>query len=235
MVLRKPTSVGRALPYPITPVSPPPNQDMAASLKSQPDAFSSSHHQTSTSDPQPPIGAQERGDGDHVNPWADTADEGHRVKRSLPTVLRAGSAPRSTEELPTEKVLPDLPHWGGAGAITPRSSSDSQLSRDSWENDNDGTAETEAAPQHHDDQQSTSLQVIDALDDNAAADSYPAPGSPDHSTVKRKPVATSSEYPQPSLRARSQSYEFASNNPFRQQTSINGSMQEDETVQEDSQ
>ena len=235
MVLRKPTLAAGALPYPVTPLSPTPNQDMAAPLKSQPDAFSATQQQPSTSEAQPSLDVQDGGDGDLANPWADTADEEQRIPRSLPTVLRAGSAPRSTEELQTDKLLPDLPHWGEAGAITPRSSSDSQRSRDFWEDDEDDSAATEALPQNHDGQQSTSLQVPDALNDHTTAHSHPAPSSPGLSTVKRKPVAASSEHSPPSPRARSPSYEFASNNPFRQRRSTNDSLQQDGTAQEDSQ
>jgi hypothetical protein len=234
MVLRKPTPAGGALPYPVTPISPPPTHDMASPLKPQPDAFSSSRPHSSASDTKPFLDAQDRGDGDQANPWAETADDEQRIKRPLPTVLRAGSAPRSTEELQTDKGLPDLPHWGEAGAITPRSSSDSQRSRDFWEDDEDDIAETEALPQDDGSRQSESLQVPDTLKDHSTAHSYPTPSSPGLSTVRRKPVG-SSEYSQPSPGARSPSYDFASNNPFRQHASANGSLQQDEPVQDDSQ
>jgi hypothetical protein len=231
MVLRT-TLAGGALPYPVTPISPPPTQDMAPPLKSQADTFSSSHPPSSASGTQPFLDAQENMDAHQVNPWADPADEEKRIKRSLPTVLRAGGAPPSTEELQTDKTLPDLPRWAESGAITPRSSSDSQRSRDFWEDDEDDNAEPEAVPQNDGSRQTESLQVPDALKDHSTTHSHLPPSSPGFPTVRRKPVG-SSEYSQPSPGARSPSYEFASNNPFRQQASTDGSLHRDQPIQGD--
>ena len=223
MVLRKPTSAGGGLPYPITPTSPPPALEMASLQNKHPDAFSSSHHQSFTLDNQP------HNDGDRANPWADAADEELHIKRSLPTVLRAGSAPRSTEELPTDK---GLPHWGEGNAMTPRSSSDSQRSMDFWDVEEFDNAETEALSENESSRHGKSRQVPDAIRKHNEGQSHMASNSPGFSTVRRKPVPASSEYPQPSPGAKSPSYDFASNNPFRPKMSITGSLQQEEHAQE---
>ena len=130
-----------------------------------------------------------------------------------------------------EKGLPDLPHWGEAGTITPRSSSDSQRSRESWEDDEvdeDNNAATEAVSQTDNSRVSTHLQVPDTVKDQSIAHAHPGPNSPGLSTVKRKPVAAASESSDHSPRAKSPTNEFASNNPFRQRTFTNASLQQDE-------
>ena len=235
MVLRKPSPAGGALPYPLTPTSPPPTPNMAAPLKPQADAFLSTHHQSPAFPPHPPLDAQDHGDGSQTNPWADGADDEQGTRRSLPTVLRPGSGLRSRQEPQTDKGLPDLPHWDDAGAITPRSSSESQRSREFWEDEEDDKEETGALSHSDGARQATALQVPDAVDHHGISHSHPAPSSPGLSTVKRKPVAASSEYSQPSPGARSPSYDFASNNPFRQTASTHSSLLQDEPVQEESQ
>jgi ubiquitin carboxyl-terminal hydrolase MINDY-1/2 len=225
MVLRKPTSAGGGLPYPVTPTSPQPALEMASLQNTHPDAFPSSHHQSFTLDTQP------HDDGDRANPWADAADEELHIKRSLPTVLRAGSAPRSTEELPTDKGLPHRPHWGEGNTMTPRSSSDSQRSMDFWDVEEFDHAETEALSENESSRHDKALRVPDAIRKHNGGQSPTGSSSPGFSTVRRKPVPAS-EYPQPSPGARSLSYDFASNNPFRQKMPINGSPQQEEHTQE---
>ena len=234
MVLRKPSPAGGALPYPVTPISPQPTQIMASSPLPQQDTFSSAHPPSSAFDTPPFVDAEEHGNRDQANPWADTVDEEQRINRSLPTVLRAGSAPRSTEELQLDRGLSGLPRWGEAGAVTPRSSSDSQSSRDLWEDDEVDDAETEEVPQNGGSWQSEGLRVPNALGDRSTLLSHSAPSLPGLSTVKRKPLA-SSESSQPSPGARSPSYDFASNNPFRKLTSSTDLPRQDQPVQEDSQ
>ena len=231
MVLRKPASAGGGLPYPITSTSPQPALEMASLQNAHPDAFSSSHRQSSTMNTQAAHERQNYDDGDRANPWADAADEELRIKKSLPTVLRAGSAPRSTEELQTNKGLPDLPHWGEGNTMTPRSSSDSQRSTDLWEVEDYDSAETEALSKNESSRHSKSLGVPDAIREHNGGQSHTS-SSPGFSTVRRKPVAAFSEHPQPSPGARSPSYDFASNNPFRQQMSVTGSLQQGEHAQE---
>src|SRR5579859_5176321 len=163
MVLRRPASAGGGLPYPITPTSPQPALEMASLQNTHPDAFSSNHRQSSTLETQAAHERQNHDDGDPANPWADAADEELHIKKSLPTVLRAGSAPRSTEELQTNKGPSDLPRWGEGNTMTPRSSSDSQRSMDFWEVDDYDSAETEALSKNESSRPSQSLGVPDAI------------------------------------------------------------------------
>jgi hypothetical protein len=172
MVLRKPASAGGLLPYPITPTSPQPALEMASLQNTHPDAFSSSHHRSSTLDTQAAHERQNRDDGDRANPWADAADGDLHIKKSLPTVLRVGNAPRSTEELQTDKGHSDLPHWGEGNVITPRSSSDSQRSMDLWDVDDYNNAETEALSKNESGRHSRSLGVPDAIREHNGGQSH---------------------------------------------------------------
>ena len=222
-MVRKPSSAGGGLPYLVTPTSPPPTHDMASPLKLRPNVLSSSHRPSLVSDRQPFLDEQEHGNGGQRNPWAEPIQDDPPIKKSLPTVLRAGSAPRSVEDLQTTKGLPDLPHWAVLGAATPRSSSDRKRSRDFGEDDENDNAEAEALPQDNGNpqiqtSQDRTSQDLDALRDQSKVHSHPMPASPGLSTMRRKPVG-SSPYSQPSPSARSQSYDFASNNPFRQTAS----------------
>src|ERR1700722_3091471 len=208
MVLRKPAPAGGLLPYQITPTSPQPALEMASLQITHPDAFPSSYRRPSALDTQAAHERQNRDNGDGANLWADAADDELHIKKSLPTVLRAGSAPRSTEELQTDKGLSDLPHWGEGNTITPRSSSDSQRSMDLWDVDDYDNAETEALSKNESGRESRSLGIPDAIREHNGGQSRTS-SSPGFSTVRRKPVAASSEYSQPSPGARSPPYDFA--------------------------
>ncbi len=171
-------------------------------------------------------------DATQPNPWAETRGEESTTKRALPTVLRPGNAPKSTEEARTDKELPDIPNWGQTDAVTPRSSSESERSRDFWEDDEeDETNEADAEWLDKSHGQDVGQQIPDYSADQSSGVLALDENAPGNAAVKRKPVADSSRPLMPAP-ARSLSGDFASNNPFRQPRSPNGLPQHNAAVEE---
>ena len=143
--------------------------------------------------------------GDQANPWQDRNPSKYGLNKPLPPGLQPGPTLAAANTVQHSEDLLNVPKRGSNGNMTPRSSFGSQTSENSWD-DIDGDARAGTAAWGND------TADADGAND-AAADRYKR-SSVGAAAVRRKPVA--SPVPEPPARARSASYELASNNPFRQ-------------------
>jgi hypothetical protein len=124
-------------------------------------------------------------------------------EETLPVILQAGGASRSTEELHTEFQESERPGLSTSGKATPRSSLDSGRSRDFWEEDLNASGETSDGPTH--------LQQFPRLDSASTRlrQQNAGPILPNESTSDKPDIPRSF---------------IRSNNPFRRKISDNGFM-----------
>ena len=143
--------------------------------------------------------------GDQVNPWEDQNTPKYALNKPLPPVLQSGPTLAAANTTQHSEELLYLPKRSSNGNVTPRSSFGSQTSENSWD-DVDGDARAGIAAWGN--------NTADAGGANDTAADYFKRSSVGAAAVRRKPVA--SPVQEAPAYARSPSYEFASNNPFRQ-------------------
>jgi ubiquitin carboxyl-terminal hydrolase MINDY-1/2 len=186
-----------SLPYPTSPPPPPP--------------FSAQ-----TSEPQSG-GLSLAGTGDSNfqnadNPWSDLSTQASRRNGALPDALRPGQPQTSPSPVPPTgtQSLANVPHALRAGHSqedTPRSSLESDRSKDFWEDSDDGQDEGRKSPKKG----QLALPDSDPTEDPWVSIEH----TEDRSLgIKRKPVGLVTSRPDIS-----QASSFASNNPFRQASS----------------
>lgn len=152
------------------------------------------------------------------NPWSDTPGNELRSDRPLPGILRPGTPhqvegggnPSGTQPLTN---IPYILRAGRSQEDTPRSSLDSQRSKDFWEESDDEQEEGRRSPK----KPGSTLPPVGTGKDSWV-DLEPSEASPE---VKRKPVA-GSLLPQPARPSFDAGSQFASNNPFRRPSSSTG-------------
>ncbi|KEF58143.1 uncharacterized protein A1O9_06067 [Exophiala aquamarina CBS 119918] len=134
------------------------------------------------------------------NPWSDAPHRDLRSDRPLPDFLKAGSrTPENGPPTPSLANIPNILRAGQSGEDTPRSSLDSQRSKDFWDDSDDdrpGKKTTSKSPRRS--PKKPTLPNVEAP--------AKSPG------IKRKPVAVSPQHSRSDLTS---PVGFASNNPFR--------------------
>lgn len=196
MVMRKSSSPG--LPYPTTPASPPLSHDHldvdSADVPRIPETKSGS-----------PTFNRQFSYTQQVNPWSDGAKSSDQLEKPLPSILQAGNGGHVPQK-PSMGDIPESLRAGGKDNITPRSSSESSRSGNFW--DDDEEEEAKAAP---------SSSAIQWQQPNRQTEglSNTQPTAP---AVKRKPIPGAATIDQPSYPPPPPPA-FASNNPFRTDSS----------------
>lgn len=145
------------------------------------------------------------------NPWSDVPQRDLRSDRPLPDILKAGSRTPENATAPSLTNVPNILRAGHSGEDTPRSSLDSQRSRDFWDDSDDADGMEKKTPGKSPKRspQKPTLPDIEVKKDEPWISVEPPAKSPG---IKRKPVAVS---PQPSSSDLTSTTVFASNNPFR--------------------
>lgn len=197
-----------SLPYPASPPSQLPfpyhNPDSQASLI--PD--SADIPPVPAPSQRSPIVGGNHGFQDSDNPWSDLPGKELRSDRQLPEILKSGP-PRLPEDAAGSSGnhslanIPQVLRAGYSQEDTPRSSPDSQRSKDFWDDSDDEKGEGRKSPKKSD-------QVVETSQ-NAWVNAEPPEKSPE---IKRKPVGGGLS-PQLSRPELSNTPSFASNNPFR--------------------
>ena len=198
MVTRK-----ASLPYPMTPGSPPSQQDRFGPM--------SDNHMVDASDlpPVPQIKArpdpsQKPSFLDNDNPWADQTSPKLRSDRPMPDFLkpRHGRPKKEEQRQDSLQNIPDVLRPGNSGQDTPRSSSEE--SRGFWEDDEAGSRSQSPQRQMQVDAGQASQRSTDAKG------SLPSPGP--IGAIRRKPLGSAQGLESSPA---NQENDFASNNPFR--------------------
>lgn len=193
-----------SLPYPASPSS---QADSRAH-----DAESHANLVPDSADLPPVLRAPRSAEGSFQqseNPWSDVATRELRSDRPLPDILRPGPHQhKNTVSQLTQNSLSDVPQAlrvGQSHEDTPRSSLDSDRSKDFWEESDDEEGGGKESPKRP-----VALSEVDTHND-AWVNVEPPERSPG---IKRKPVAVglSPQFSQPDPPRTSN---FASNNPFR--------------------
>ncbi|KIX07533.1 uncharacterized protein Z518_02186 [Rhinocladiella mackenziei CBS 650.93] len=201
MVARK-----TSLPYPASPPSqpvPPHTHDSHFSLI--PDS--------ADLPPVPPTPQRALNFQDADNPWSDIPAKALRSDRPLPDILKPGQGRHHEDAaIPPgghNSSLANIPHILRAGQSqenTPRSSLDSQRSKDFWDDSDEDQEEGMKSPP----KPAMALPEADSSHDSWV-NVEPPQNSPG---IKRKPVGSGLS-PQVSVPDLSNTPSFASNNPFR--------------------
>ena len=145
------------------------------------------------------------------NPWSELPPKGPRSDRPLPGALKSGQTP-SARDAPINAGgqslanIPSILRAGHSQEDTPRSSLDSDRSKDFWEDSDDG----------QEGRKSPKRGKITLPEGDASDDPWVKLESPDErsSAIKRKPVGSGSS-PAQSTQDLPGPGSFASNNPFR--------------------
>ena len=241
MVRRRSTAGGGLLPYPASPISP----HISESVATSPTTASKTHYPTQPArDEKPWHEAHLSLDREIANPWAEQ-NGNPLLEKSLPPIPQAGSQRSSSEELQTSSDIPKSPRPVPNEKATPRSSSESQRLKETWE-ENNGLEEKDFWDEEEDDDNDEPVDAEDSFgNDNqnrershevtvqpeGAMSGTPPSGEPLPAIAgvsKRKPVGPSDRQnlatgPKPDQL--SNSHGFASNNPFRRQAPVNGMSQ----------
>lgn len=148
---------------------------------------------------------------DTDNPWSDAPHNDLRSDRPMPEFLKPGA--RTPENPPAASLtnIPNILRAGQSGEDTPRSSLDSQRSKDFWDDsddadDTDKKASGQSPRRSPKKSKSTQIEVPTGEPWVSVEPAMKSPG------IKRKPVAVSPQPSQPDLTAPTG---LASNNPFR--------------------
>lgn len=204
----------QSLPYPTSPPPQPPfsqnlnnseiNPSLAPEVASGPTNPLSSY--------RTPAPTENASFQDAENPWSDISATDLRSDRPLPPVLKAGQShafqdPTATSRGPSLSNIPGILRAGHSGDGTPRSSLDSDRSKDFWEDSDDGQEGGRKSPKKG----AVALPAGDANEDPWVNVESPEDKS---AGIKRKPVGTGLSPAQPNLDG-PMAPTFSSNNPFR--------------------
>ncbi|EXJ85386.1 hypothetical protein A1O1_05750 [Capronia coronata CBS 617.96] len=203
-----------SLPYPASPPRQPSfsaDSQHTGSVPASADVYPIPPSTQRHTDPQGTFGFQSV-----ENPWFDAPANELRSDRPLPDILRPGP-PRTAEDSPPapgsqpQPNVPQILRAGRSQEDTPRSSLDSQRSKDFWE-DSDEEEQEEGGKSPL--KPGSTLPLVDT-NRNSEGDGEPPERSPG---IRRKPVGTVSP-PQPSRPSFETASQLASNNPFRRPSS----------------
>lgn len=144
---------------------------------------------------------------DADNPWSDVSTRELTSIRPLPDILKPGRGRQPEESAPSLSNIPQVLRAGQSQEDTPRSSLDSDRSKDFWDDsDEDGEEGGKKSPERS----TARLPELDAGHD-PWVNEEPLESSPG---IKRKPVGQGAS-PQASRQDLNSGSAFASNNPFR--------------------
>ncbi|KIW77851.1 hypothetical protein Z517_07684 [Fonsecaea pedrosoi CBS 271.37] len=200
-----------SLPYPASPPPQPPSSSYYPEPQANLVSDSTDLPSLPSSSRRNPTVAESPSFEDAENPWSDLRTKDQTSDRPLPDVLRPGQ-PRSSPGLvsnPQSHALSNIPQILRAGRSqedTPRSSLDSQRSKDFWEDSDEGEGGRGKSPKRG---------QIGLPDNDLHAEPWVDVEPPEQSTgIKRKPVGwgLSPAQSRPDIPTMSA---FASNNPFR--------------------
>ncbi|OAP59535.1 hypothetical protein AYL99_06833 [Fonsecaea erecta] len=199
-----------SLPYPTSPPPQPPSSSCVSETQSNLVPDSADLPPLPASSQRSPIAAGTSGFQDAENPWSDLPTKDQSSTRPVPDVLRPGRPhpPAGTGTNSQSHGLSNVPQVLRAGRSqedTPRSSLDSQRSKDFWDDsdEEDGRGKSPKRGQ------------IALPDNDLHADPWVDVEPSDQSAgIKRKPVGWGSSPVQSRPDAPTTST-FASNNPFR--------------------
>ncbi|EXJ70601.1 uncharacterized protein A1O5_06671 [Cladophialophora psammophila CBS 110553] len=204
-----------SLPYPTSHPPQPPlsNYNLEPQASLVPD--SADLPPLPSSSRRSPIVAGSSSFHDAENPWSDLPAKDQPSDRPVPDLLKPGQPgpPVGTGTSPQSHALSNIPlvlRAGHSREDTPRSSLDSQRSKDFWEDSDDGQDVRGKSPKR-----SPKRGQIALPDTDSHEDPWVDVELPDQSTgIKRKPVGwgTTPVLSRPDVPTTST---FASNNPFR--------------------
>lgn len=150
------------------------------------------------------------------NPWSDAPQKDLRSDRPLPEFLKPGGRTPENTSSTSLANIPSILRAGHSGDDTPRSSLDSQRSKDFWD-DSDDADDTEKKASGKSPKRSPKKPQAGQIElpkDDPWVSVDPPPKSPG---IKRKPVAVSPQTSKPDLTAPTG---LASNNPFRRPSEV---------------
>ena len=230
MVLRKPspsingTSTvmsAPSVPYPTTPETERPAVVPDNGLTPPSQIFSHDLNHSPAFSLRPLDQAQTASSNTVDNPWVNEP----RIsagKGELPSALRAGASKMDQEKSQGSSRLPASLQIGQMRQqLTPRSSSESDRSQDSWERDDDEDEEEDQGKQSSLGAKPRTEQSTEAQN-SASTLGIPYPDPPSPQGIKRKPVATSTSPPSTGLPASLSPgpTPLGSRNPFRRNQSV---------------
>ena len=214
MVIRKQAPAG-ALPYPDLFPRARGAEEEDSIVEAQLEPYSPSLHNSPAFNLRTLGDVQKSPCDTMANAWSENADREEPQGHLWRATLQAGSSPPSSEKLRMIPPLPETLRSGNNNKSTPRSSFDSQRSKDFWEeegNDGEGTdqtlmgRDTTQAPGIH---TSVHVRQQDAFGNSLSP-------SANLAGIKRKPVADlGSTYQTTDLQQSASPPTLASNNPFR--------------------